>query len=92
MSPTMTRISRQKSGRVVDASELLDQYPKKAVALYKKSISDRKKGRDDKAVEKLEEAVKLAPNFFQAQNDLGVLYNKMNRPEEAEKHLVQAHE
>ena len=92
MSPAPTRISRQKTGNIVDASELLEQYPRKAVDLYKKSISDRKKGRNDKAIENLEQAVKIAPNFYQAQNDLGVLYNKMNRPEDAEKHLVQAHE
>ena len=92
MSPAPVRISRQNSRRVVDASELLDQYPPKAVDLWKKSIADRKKGKDDKAIEKLEAAVKIAPNFFQAHNDLGVLYNKMNRLEDAEKHLVQAHE
>jgi tetratricopeptide (TPR) repeat protein len=92
MSPAPTRISRQRSGNIVDASELLEQYPRKAVDLYKKSISDRKKGRRDKAIEDLEQAVKIAPNFYQAQNDLGVLYSMMNRPEDAEKHLVQAHE
>jgi tetratricopeptide (TPR) repeat protein len=92
MSPAPARISRQQTGRVVDASELLEQYPRKAVDLYKKSISDRKKGRDDKAIEKLEQALMIAPNFYQVHNDLGVLYNKMNRPEDAEKHLVQAHE
>ena len=92
MSPAPTRISREKSRRVVDASELLEQYPSKAVDLWKKSIADRKKGKDDKAIEKLEAAVKIAPNFYQAHNDLGVLYNKMNRLEDAEKHLVQAHQ
>src|SRR5262245_36639027 len=92
MSPAPVRVSREKSKNVVDASELLDQYPSKAVDLWKKSIGDRKKGKNDKAIEKLEAAVKIAPNFYQAHNDLGVLYNQMNRLEDAEKHLVQAHE
>ena len=72
MSPAPARISRQNSRKVVDASELLEQYPPKAVDLWKKSIADRKKGKDDRAIEKLEAAVKIAPNFFQAHNDLGV--------------------
>ena len=92
MSQAPMRISRQKSKNIVDASEILEQYPKKAVDLWKKSIGDRKKGKDDKAIEKLEAAVKIAPNFYQAHNDLGVLYTKMNRLEDAEKHLVHAHE
>jgi tetratricopeptide (TPR) repeat protein len=69
---------------IVDISQMRDNLPKKAVQDYEKAIEEKFKGRTENAIKLLEEAVRIAPNFFHAHNSLGVLYASMNRDVDAE--------
>ncbi len=76
----------------VDVTEILDRYPGKAVSLYNKAIANRKKGRNDDAIAQLADAIKIAPDFYQAHNTLGLAYRDSGKLREAEEHFVRAHE
>ena len=71
--------------KVVDVSELRTEYPDKAVAEYEKALKDAEKGNPKKAAGRLEKAVGLAPDFYQAQNNLGVQYKVLRRYRDAER-------
>ncbi len=79
-------------GGTADVTELMGQYPRKAVSLYEKAIENKKKGKNSQAIEQLEQAIKIAPNFFHAHNSLGVLYKLTGRLEDAETEFVRAHQ
>jgi Tfp pilus assembly protein PilF len=64
---------------VVHVSTYLDQYPEKAVKLYKKADKSAGKGKRTDAIKNLEEAVKIAPDFYHAHNYLGLLYKDEGR-------------
>src|SRR5262245_30010102 len=70
---------------IIDITQLKENFPKKAVQDYDKATEETKKGRDANAMKLLEEAVQLAPKFFRAHLDLGLLYQKAKRLEDAEK-------
>ena len=70
---------------VVDISQMRDSLPKKAVQDYEKAIDEKQKGRLDSAVKLLEEAIQIAPNFFHAHNNLGIIYQALKRYPDAEK-------
>jgi len=76
--------SRRNDPNVVDASELRKSYPKKAVEEYEKAQEDARKGSTARALERLRTAVKLAPDFYPARHLLGVVFEQMKRPAEAE--------
>jgi tetratricopeptide (TPR) repeat protein len=52
---------------------------------FEKAIEEKAKGRTENAVKLLEEAIQLAPNFFHAHNNLGLLYQSMQRLADAER-------
>src|SRR5262249_25144403 len=66
-------------------TQLKENFPKKAVQDYEKATDETKKGHDANAIKLLEEAVQLAPKFYRAHLDLGLLYQKGKRLEDAEK-------
>src|SRR5439155_27263973 len=70
---------------VVDISQMKENFPKKAVQNYEKALDERQKGRLESAVKLLEDAVQIAPNFFHAHNNLGILYQWMKRYPDAER-------
>lgn len=70
--------------KVVDIAELRTDYPSKAVGEYEKALKDSDKGNVKKAISRLEKSVKMAPDFYQAQNNLGVQYRKQGRYRESE--------
>jgi Flp pilus assembly protein TadD len=80
------------AGDVVDVSEFLKRYPKKAVSLFEKGSEALKKNKNNDAVEYLEKAVQLAPAFYEAHNQLGVAYRQAGRFEDAEREFLKAHE
>src|SRR5262245_26560266 len=51
---------------VVDIAELRRTFPKKAVEAYEKAQEEDRKGNLARAVERLQEAVRLAPDFYSA--------------------------
>jgi tetratricopeptide (TPR) repeat protein len=75
---------------IVDASEILAQYPKAAVRHYQKSVEHREEGKSEQAILELEEAVELAPDFYAAHNDLGSLYGTLGQFDDAIDHLWRA--
>jgi tetratricopeptide (TPR) repeat protein len=75
---------------VVDVSSLMDRYPKKAVDLYKKAGKCEEKGNAGEAITELEEAIRIAPDFYQAHDDLGKLYKSARRLDDAEHEFVAA--
>jgi tetratricopeptide (TPR) repeat protein len=81
MNITMTR----KAGADSSIQALYARYPRNVVDDYQKALDESRKGNTAKAVEMLEGVVKVSPNFQQAHNSLGTLYQKTQRFQEAEK-------
>jgi tetratricopeptide (TPR) repeat protein len=75
---------------VVDIKQLRAKVPGKAVDEYEKALKEFSKGNRDKAVEGLQRAIKLAPDFFEAQHTLGVQYFALQRYDDAESALLKA--
>src|SRR6185503_9675028 len=70
---------------VVDVGQMKENFPKKAVQNYEKALEEKSKGRNESAVKLLEEAVQIAPSFFHAHNNLGILYHFFNDTATTEK-------
>ena len=85
-------VVREKNGALVDVSEFLDTYPKKAVDAYKKGLDYRKKQKNQDAMKSFEAAIHIAPGFYQAHNELGVAYKEAGRTDDAEREFLAAHE
>ena len=76
----------------VDVSEMLDQYPKKAVSLFKKAEDAHRKHKDPEAIVHLQDALKIAPDFYPALTLLGDLYHSTGQLDKAEEQFVHAHQ
>jgi Flp pilus assembly protein TadD len=68
---------------VLDVSALDANVPEAAQAAYKEGMDLIVRGQTDAGVESLVRAESLYPQFLRAINDLGVVYLKLNRLEEA---------
>jgi tetratricopeptide (TPR) repeat protein len=77
---------------IVDVSQMKDSLPKKAVQDYEKAGEEKQKGRIESAIKLLEDAIHLAPTFFHAHNNLGILYQSLKRYPDAEKEFQRSHE
>jgi len=75
---------------VVDLKQLKAKVPGKAFDEYEKAMKEASKGNRVKAVDGLQRAVKLAPDFYEAQHTLGVQYLALQKYDEAETALVRA--
>jgi predicted TPR repeat methyltransferase len=62
---------------------LLDNYPDVPEILHFYGILAHRKGKDDLAVEAIEKAIAIAPNYADAYNSLGNIHNKAGKPEKA---------
>ena len=80
------------NGGIVNISEILDAYPKKAVEAFKKGEDYRKQKKDEQAMKSFETAIKIAPEFYQAHTELGILYKEAGRVDDAENEFIKAHE
>jgi Tfp pilus assembly protein PilF len=76
----------------VDIAELNRKYPRRAIQDYERAVEENRKGNPARAVELLNAAVKLAPDFYAAHNTLGTIYQKLNRYAEAKTHYTRARE
>ncbi len=92
LTPKPANSTDKSQGAVVDASEFLSAYPKKAVEHFKKGLESRKKGKTDQAIKSFEQAVKIAPDFYAAHNELGAAYKEAGRNDDAENAFLRAHE
>jgi len=77
---------------IVDLGQMKENFPKKAVQDYEKAIEERQKGRLESAVKLLEESIQLAPTFFHAHNNLGIIYQMLKRFPDAEREYKRSHE
>jgi tetratricopeptide (TPR) repeat protein len=75
---------------VVDLKQLRAKVPGKAVDEYEKALKESSRGNRGKAVEGLQRAIKLAPDFYEAQHTLGIQYLALQQYEDAETALLRA--
>jgi Flp pilus assembly protein TadD len=85
----IVRVSKS-GAAIVDVKQLRAHVPGKAVDEYERALKDSSKGNSSSAVERLERAIKLAPDFYEAQNTLGLQYLKLQKYEDAETALLRA--
>jgi Tfp pilus assembly protein PilF len=76
--------------RTVDLQQLLARIPPEAEAAYDRAMAALAAGGGAEVAASLEEAVELAPNYYEALNKLGVEYLKADRLDEAEAVLIHA--
>jgi tetratricopeptide (TPR) repeat protein len=55
-------------------------------------MEEKQKGQFDKAIKLLEESIQIAPTMYQAHNNLGLLYERVKRYDDAEKEYKTAHQ
>jgi tetratricopeptide (TPR) repeat protein len=79
-------------GGVVPVSELSANIPKSARKEYERGVKQADKKEPEKAIAHFQEAIKLYPSYFQAHNDLGVQYVRLNQFAEAEAAFLKAAE
>ena len=75
---------------LVSAHRLLHPIPKKALRAFAEAQKESEKGRSAEAASKLELAVSLDPDYFEARCNLGVQYLRLGRREEATEQLEKA--
>lgn len=80
------------TGGVVSVHQLDPNVPKAARREYERGAKEAEKGAREKAISYFEKAVQLYPKYFQAFNDLGVQYSRLNRFADAETAFVKATE
>lgn len=68
-----------KPAAVVDIAEFDSLVPEEARQAYAEAMRVYKEGQRDKAVQELEHAIDIYPQYFRALNDLGVIYMKMGK-------------
>jgi Flp pilus assembly protein TadD len=74
----------------VDVTELDGSISREAVEELKKAEEETRKGNTGNAVERLEAALKIAPNFYRAHVALGRAYHNLKRYRDAEQHFQAA--
>lgn len=77
--------SREKKAlnEVLDVTNFEKNVPQKAQAAYKKAMSSVTSKKFDNAVSELQQAISIYPEYVRAHNDLGVLFMKLDRLDEA---------
>jgi tetratricopeptide (TPR) repeat protein len=75
---------------VVDINQMRENFPKKAVQDYEKALDEKQKGRLESAVKLLQQAVELAPTFFHAHNNLGMIFQLLKRYPDAEREYTRS--
>ena len=98
MNPLFSVVRKRNAGfegddpDVVDVNQISKTYPKKALQEYQKGLDENKKGANQKAIPHFEQATKIAPDFFNAWNNLGTAYVKEQRFADGEAALKKARE
>ena len=82
--------SSDSGAAVVDLKQLKARIPGKAVDEYEKALRESSKGNRGKAIEGLQRAIKLAPDFYEAQHTLGIQYLALQKYDDAEMALLRA--
>jgi len=90
LNPKIMNGDADDSQDVVHVASYLNHYPEKAVNLYKKAEKSSRKGKSEEAIQDLQRAIEIAPDFYHAHNLLGLLYKAAGRFDEAEKEFETA--
>src|SRR2546425_6872981 len=77
---------------VVDIRQLTANIPKQALKEYEKAVREIKEHNTQRAIERLEKAIRLAPDFYNAHLGLGQEYRKTDQLDAAEQELTRAFE
>jgi tetratricopeptide (TPR) repeat protein len=70
-------LARQAAGSnpyIVDPADYNQRFPKKALKEYDKGLAAERKGEKDAALGHYEAALRIAPDYYPAHNNLGTLY------------------
>ena len=78
--------------RVVDIRQLTAKIPKQALKEYEKAVRDIRGNNTQRAIERLEKSVKVAPDFYNAHLGLAQEYRKNGGLDAAEHELTRAFE
>jgi tetratricopeptide (TPR) repeat protein len=73
-----------RGGSVINVKRPAPKIPTKAIDEYNKARKESADGNYSKAAERLERALQLAPDYYEAQNSLGVQYLRTQRYRDAE--------
>ena len=84
--------ARADGSNLVDLRQLTVRIPDEAREEYSRAVEDVERGRTDDAVERLERAVELAPDFYDAWIKLGVQHLGLGQFDDAEVALNAARE
>jgi Flp pilus assembly protein TadD len=68
---------------VLDVTSFEKNLPKKAAAAYSKAMESLTAGKVESAISGLQEAISIYPEYVKAYSDLGVIYMKLDRLDEA---------
>jgi Flp pilus assembly protein TadD len=68
---------------VLDVASFEGNVPSKARSAYRQAMELITKGQFESAIDSLHEAISLYPEYVRARNDLGVVFLKLNRLDEA---------
>jgi tetratricopeptide (TPR) repeat protein len=74
---------------LVRPSDYEKQFPRAAIKAFEAGMKAEKKGKVDEAIRHYEEAIRLAPDFYPAHNNLGVKYLSRGRLKDASKHFAE---
>lgn len=77
-------------GTAVDVRQLLAEIPEDALEEYERALEDAEDGDHDDAADRLERAVEIAPDYYDAWIDLGGQYNALERFDDAKRAYEQA--
>jgi tetratricopeptide (TPR) repeat protein len=75
---------------VVSSSDFTRNYPRNAVKEFERGVKTESEGKTDQAIQHYRKAIKEAPNFAMAHNNLGSLYLGKSQFPEAQKELEQS--
>jgi tetratricopeptide (TPR) repeat protein len=69
---------------LIDLTEYEKRFPKKVVKEFERGADSQAEGKHDEAIHYFQSALKLAPNFYPAHNNLGTVYLSMSNFEQAQ--------
>src|SRR5213593_2188151 len=78
--------------QILDIRQLTANIPKQALKEYERAVREIKDHNTQRAIERLEKSIKLAPDFYNAHLGLGQEYRKTDRLDAAEHELTRAFE
>src|SRR5262245_35815649 len=76
--------------QIVDVHQLKAEVPKQALKEYEKAVQEIKDHNTQRAIERLEKSIKLAPDFYNAHLGLAQEYRKTERLDAAAQELTRA--